>query len=147
MTVHRFMSMAEFQKLLKGETLHNSTNHAKDGYKTSSVGFCFTTDDPDEAIHYLSGNVDTDVCVTFDVKAVQLQKSTALYRNPSMPVPEGKLFVPPLDGEAIEKVEYCTQSYSLQTFHLLKVSTDYQYIPGRAYTQHMMSMVLARETK
>ena len=65
MVVHRFMSAEEWRRLQAGQLLVNESKHR--GFRSESRGFCFTTDDPKEAIHYLSGNVDTDVCVTMEV--------------------------------------------------------------------------------
>ena len=67
MIVHRFMSDLEYQRLMAGETLTNTTVHAAEGRKSRSVGFCFFTESPEEAIHWLSFNVSTDWCVTFDI--------------------------------------------------------------------------------
>lgn len=135
------MSMEEFRRLLNGDTLTNTTDHGSLGFKTSSIGFCFTTDAPDEAIHYLSGNIDTDICATFEVNAVQLQQSRATYRDASVAIDDA---TPLGEDPTIEKVEYCTQEYSLRTFHLLKITTAYQYIPNRAYIEHMRNMMLYR---
>ena len=82
MIVHRFMSDLEYQRLMDGETLTNTTVHAAEGRKSRSVGFCFFTESPEEAIHWLSFNVSTDWCVTFDIPDNLLQKSRARYRDP-----------------------------------------------------------------
>ena len=58
MILHRFMSEAEFERLLAGERLTNTTDfHGEQGRHTTSVGFCFFPEDPDEAIHWLRGIV------------------------------------------------------------------------------------------
>lgn len=55
------MSEAEYNKLMNGETLTNFKNHHEtDGKKSTSVGFCFFAEQPNEAIHWLRGIVDTD---------------------------------------------------------------------------------------
>ena len=49
------MSDAEFEVLTAGGRLMNATDHAKErGQLTDSIGFCFFTEDPDKAIHWLS---------------------------------------------------------------------------------------------
>ena len=63
MKVHRFMSDAEYEVLLAGGKLMNGTVHG-DRNKSTSVGFCFFTEDPDKAIHWLSGCCYPDWCVT-----------------------------------------------------------------------------------
>ena len=79
MVVHRFMSAEEWRRLQAGQLLVNESKHR--GFRSESRGFCFTTDDPKEAIHYLSGNVDTDVCVTMEVPEGMLRKTKAIYRD------------------------------------------------------------------
>lgn len=65
MIVHRFMSAEEYRRLVNGQLLVNESKHK--GFRSESRGFCFTTDEPKEAIRYLSGNVDTAYCVTMDI--------------------------------------------------------------------------------
>lgn len=65
MILYRFMSREELRRLEAGQTLINESKHK--GFRTESRGFCFTPDEPAQAIHWLSGNIDTDVCVKMEV--------------------------------------------------------------------------------
>ena len=111
MRVHRFMSEAEYDCLISGAKLMNATDHASRGQKTDSVGFCFFTEDPDEAIHWLSGCTYPDCCVTMDMPDTLLRESYGTYRDPErddllQPAPRGGI-------PTMRKREYCTTSYSL----------------------------------
>lgn len=117
MIVHRFMSDKEYQRLLAGETLTNTTVHAANGRKSLSVGFCFFTEPPEEAIHWLSFNVDTDWCITFDIPEQLLTKSMAHYRDPE----KDRWGAP----ASIWRTEWCLQKYSIHTVHI--VNADGQY--------------------
>lgn len=110
MRVHRFMSELEYRRLISGETLHNESCH--EGWLTSSVGFCFFTEDPDEAIHWLSGVTFPDYCVTMEVRPEYLRQSVGHYRNP--------------EGGTMEKAEYCMTSYSLKTVMVVAVTDRYR---------------------
>lgn len=118
MIVHRFMSDKEYQRLMAGETLTNTTVHA-DKNRSTSVGFCFFTEPPEEAIHWLSCIVDTDWCVTFDIPRRLLTKSRARYRDPkkddlTLPVPA-----------TIWRTERCLQEYSIHTAHIVKADDQW----------------------
>ena len=110
MKVHRFMSEGEYLKLLSGEMLYNDSRH--EGWLTTSVGFCFFTEDPDDAIHWLSGVTDPEYCVTMEIDERCLKKSVGHYRNP--------------DGGAIDKTEYSCIFYSLKTARILNVTEKYR---------------------
>ena len=99
MIVTRFMSRAEWDKLKAGETI---TNHRKHKAKTTSVGFCFTEDSPEDAWVYLSGVVDAAVCVTFDFPDGYLRKSCGVYADHS----EGAKF-----EDKVLKTEWCCVKY------------------------------------
>lgn len=114
MIVHRFMSDNEYQRLIKGETLINTRNHANDGSRTTSIGFCFFTEPPDEVIHWLSGNVCTDWCVTFDIQEDLLTESKGRYRDT-----EKDSFSNP----AVKwRREYCLQEYSIHTARIIEAT-------------------------
>lgn len=50
MILHRFCSKKEFEAYQRGDMLINNTDHrVKRGNATSSVGFCFFVEDPEEA--------------------------------------------------------------------------------------------------
>lgn len=117
MIVHRFMSDKEYQRLLAGETLTNTTVHAANGCKSLSVGFCFFTEPPEEAIHWLSFNVDTDWCITFDIPEQLLTKSRAHYRDPE----KDRWGAP----ASIWRTEWCLQEYSIRTVHIINADDQY----------------------
>lgn len=119
MIVHRFMSDKEYKRLLAGETLTNTTIHAAKGRKSMSVGFCFFIEPPEEAIHWLSFNVDTDWCVTLDIPVQLLTKSEARYRDPekddwNLPEPA-----------TIWRTEWCLQEYSIRTANIVKADNQW----------------------
>ncbi len=131
------MSRAEFERLMDGKQLVNESKH--NGFRSESRGFCFTTDDPKVAIHYLSGNVDTDFCVTMNIPDSILHKSKALYRDHqnhdvmSQPLPMNADDVP-----MVEKTEYCCTRYSRAKVRILAFTTEFSSIPGIKATQATM---------
>ena len=132
MIVHRFMSDKEYKALLAGETLTNTTVHANNGHKSTSVGFCFFTEAPEEAIHWMSFNVSVDWCVTFDIPRHLLTKSRGRYRDPerdSWDLPE---------PAAIWRTEYCLQQYSIQTARIITATDKW-----KGYEEAMIGQVLA----
>lgn len=74
MKLYRFMSIAECDKLLKGETLVNSTDHSKKrGTASSAKGFCFGIGDEQQAkkaLRRLRGIVSTDILMVFEPKNI-----------------------------------------------------------------------------
>lgn len=128
MILHRFMSSTEYEKLIAGGKLTNTTDHHKErGNKTTSVGFCFFPEDPDKAIHWLSGIVNTEVCVTFDINESLLTESTATYRDSEKDNIEGMSFLDLifLPAPRIERKEYCMTEYSLKVAKVLSATTEY----------------------
>ena len=101
MKVTRFMSRAEWDKLKAGQTITNNRRHEA---KTTSVGFCFTEDEPQVAWKYLDGIVDADVCVTFEFPEDFLTESTAKYADQS----EGAKMT-----DLMDKREWCCAEYSI----------------------------------
>lgn len=136
MILHRFMSEAEYDVLISGGKLLNTTDHHKErGNKTTSVGFCFFPEPPDKAIHWLSGIVNTEVCVTFDIDESLLTESTATYRDHEKDNSEGmslwELIFSPAPQifssvPQIERKEYCMTEYSLKVAKVLSVTTKYR---------------------
>lgn len=128
MILHRFMSEAEYEVLIAGGRLMNATDHHKEhGRKTTSVGFCFFPEDPDKAIHWLSGIVNTEVCVTLDIDESLLTESTGTYRDDEKDDIEGMsllelMFTP---APQIERKEYCLTEYSLDLAKVLGMTTEY----------------------
>lgn len=119
MIVHRFMSDKEYKSLMAGETLTNTTNHAANGKRSTSVGFCFFTEEPDKAIHWLSTIVTTDWCVTFDIPDQLLTKSRAHYRDP-----EHDSFEHPY---SIWRTEWCLQEYSLADVNVIGATEQWKH--------------------
>lgn len=111
------MSDKEYRLLLAGETLTNKTDHAANGCKSTSIGFCFFTEQPEEAIHWLSGNVCTDWCVTFDIPDQLLTKSRARYRDPERDSWD--------NPASMWLTEYCLQEYSLSKVNIIKADEQY----------------------
>jgi hypothetical protein len=122
------MSEAEYEVLIAGGRLMNATDHHKEhGRKTTSVGFCFFPEDPDKAIHWLSGIVNTEVCVTLDIDESLLTESTGTYRDDENDDIEGMsllelMFTP---APQIERKEYCLTEYSLDVAKVLGMTTEY----------------------
>ena len=104
MRVTRFMSLAEWKAFERGETLVNNTDHFKDGRGGStSVGFCFTEDEPSVTWEYLEGIVDADVWVTFEFPDGYLKKSSGKYADTR----EGAGFY-----DTVYRTEWCCTSYN-----------------------------------
>ena len=135
MILHRFMSESEYKKLVAGETLEN---HARHDAHTSSIGFCFTPSPPEESIHWLSGNVDTDVCVTMAVPDTMVAPCEARYRDIRKPMP-GTL--PAEDMATVTRKEYCCERYSIRDVRVLGVTTAFSRIPGRKETDALLRMM------
>ena len=103
MQVTRFMSRKEWDAFQDGKVLINETDHYKGGKDGStSVGFCFTEDSPEDAWVYLSGVVDADVCATFEFPDGYLRKSSGVYADHS----EGAGFF-----DKVVKTEWCCVKY------------------------------------
>ena len=119
MIVHRFMSDLEYRLLMRGDTMTNTTVHKNHGRKSTSVGFCFFTEPPEEAIHWLSFNVCTEWCVTFDIPDQLLTKSKAHYRDP-----EHDSFLTP---SSIWRTEWCLQEYSLSDVKVIGATEKWKY--------------------
>ena len=116
------MSEAEYDCLISGAKLMNATDHSKSGHNTNSVGFCFFTEDPDEAIHWLNGPANPELCVTMEIPDTLLRESYGFYRDPTRdnlhsPVPNGGI-------PRMRKTEYCTTQYSLADGVRVIASTD-----------------------
>lgn len=129
MIIHRFCSTKEYTDLLKGKCIHNSTDH-KLRFRTNSVGFCFFADDPDEAKHRLSGLVNFDFCLSFEVDESLLTKSYGIYCKWDK---NGM----PLENASFD--EYCTTQYSLKDFKLVRASSEYrEYAPNASELKRIM---------
>lgn len=120
MIVHRFMSALEFRKLMSGDVLENNSTH--DLNKTSSVGFCFFTEPPHEAIHWLGGCVDADYCVTMDIPKRMLTQAKAMYRDPKKHDPRR-----PYNSSTMSmvKTEWCCRKYSMNDVRVMNATTEF----------------------
>lgn len=121
MILHRFMSKREYDALMTGKKLVNTTNHAAQGEKSSSVGFCFFPEEPSEAIHWLSFIVDADVCVTMEIPGQLVTPTKGRYRDVEKDN-GGLLSEPPM----LWRTEYCLTEYSLQQVHVLYATEEYK---------------------
>lgn len=128
MILHRFMSNDEYRRLMAGEKLKNTTHHAAKGKKTTSVGFCFFPEDPEKAIHWLSGNVYPEQCVTMDIPDDMLTESKGFYRDA-----ERDLSV--TEFKHIERTEYCLTHYSLADGVRVISTTDSYKMYAEIYSQ------------
>ena len=135
MILYRFMSREELRRLQAGQTVVNESRHK--GFKTEARGFCFTPDDPKEAIHWLSGNIDTEVCVTFDVPDGMMRKVQATYRDTSRELPIA-LPMNSKDVAGIQRTEYCCTRYSLKQVRIVAVSSEFSGVPGIKETQALL---------
>ncbi len=134
--MHRFMSEMEFGALMSGETLVSHDRHPYE--RTTSVGFCFTPDDPSVAIKWLGGLVETDYCVTFEVPEGLLRKSIGEYRDVTVPLPDvGEGFVPQ-ETEMVRRVEYCAEHYSIRDFRIVSVSVSFRSVAGAKRIQKIL---------
>lgn len=118
MILHRFYSEAEYNAFMRGETLTNLTDHgAVRGYDVStSVGFCFFPEDPEDAKHWLSGIVDFDFCLTLDIPDSMLRLSHGRY--------------PDCD----RRTEFCCTKYDNASVKLIDVSTAFRtYAPNASW--------------
>lgn len=126
MILHRFCSKKEFEAYQRGDMLINNTDHrVKRGNATSSVGFCFFVEDPEEAKHWLSGIVDFDYCITVEVDESDVRKSWGRYADSKL-------------EKAMIKEEYCSKSYDNYRFRLLDATTKYStYAPNHSLLKQM----------
>lgn len=124
MELFRFMSNEEFKKLKKGEILYNDTIHIG---RTNSVGFCFLNLDeykPEDAIHFLSGIVNAEVCVKIKTKE-KFKKSYGIYAKPlnKASVIDVDFFFDLLIGlpkvERMKVIEYTCKNYSLNNVEII----------------------------
>ena len=122
MIVHRFMSDREYQCLMAGETLTNTTKHSEVGWRSTSIGFCFFTEPPEQAVHWMSFTVGSlDWCVTLDIPDHLLHKSRARYRDP-----ENDSWINPCPA-SIWRTEWCLQEYSIGTVRVIKADDQWAH--------------------
>ena len=129
MKLFRFMSAEECFKLMKGETLENSTDHSKKrGSASTAKGFCFGVGDEEQAkkaFRSLKGIVDWAFLLVLTVKPESeshFTKCKGRYVDYDMMVFEEKT----IDDYTFRDIplciidEYCTTSYSLEDLEEFK---------------------------
>ena len=126
MKLIRFMGSEELRKYLNGETLTNTTEWRAAGQASDSRGFCFFDDSepPEERLPYVSGVVDTDLVVMFEMvlfAKVDLHEGFGRYRDTEkdMPTLEELLTFTNLKFKKVR--EYSLTEYNTQILRLLKV--------------------------
>ena len=119
MKLYRFMSYAECDKLLKGETLVDSTDHSKKrGTASSAKGFCFGIGDKKQAkkaLRRLRGIVSTDILMVFELKDIgKFSSCKGRYIDYDKIDAEGKTIddYPITSSPTKYFDEYCISSYS-----------------------------------
>ena len=125
MKLYRFMSSLECLKLLKGETLANSTDHSKKrGTASTAKGFCFGIGDKEQAkrdFRRLKGIVDLGALIVFTLKPESESRFTPCqgrYVDYDKIDSEGKTVLDYSFGLEPRCMfdEYCTSRYSLEDF-------------------------------
>ena len=125
MKLYRFMSIAECDKLLKGEKLVNSTDHGKKRCTASTAkGFCFGIGDEEQAkkdFRRLNGIVDMGALMVFTLKPEsesRFAKCQGRYVDYDKLDAEKRTISDYLFGETPVCMfdEYCTNRYSLDDF-------------------------------
>ena len=122
MKLFRFMSRKEFKKYINEEELINNQNHhLNHKSKTNSIGFCFLNLDeykPEEALHFLSGIVDLDICAVFEVNEDKVKETYGIYARQDVNISLFDILIGKIPS--FEAKEYCTTKYSNKDFKLLK---------------------------
>ena len=126
MKLIRFMGSEELRKYLNGETLTNTTEWRAAGQASDSMGFCFFDDSepPEKRLSYVSGVVDTELVVTFEVvpfAKIDLHEGFGRYRDTEkdMPTLEELLTFTNIKFKKVR--EYSLMEYNNQILSLLKV--------------------------
>lgn len=120
MKLYRFMSIAECEKLVKGETLVNTTDHSvKRGSASTAKGFCFGIGDVGQAkkaLRRLRGIVNTEMLVVLEPKDItKFTPCKGRYVDYAKIEAEGKTVKDYPLGELPNMMsdEYCIWSYSI----------------------------------
>ena len=131
MKLYRFMSIAECDKLLKGEKLVNSTDHSKKrGTASSAKGFCFGIGDEQQAkkaLRRLRGIVSTDILMVFEPKDIgKFTSCKARYIDYDKIDAEGKTIddYPITSSPTKYFDEYCISSYSRDDINIDVLEKD-----------------------
>lgn len=120
MKLYRFMSIAECEKLVKGEMLVNTTDHSvKRGSASTAKGFCFGIGDVGQAkkaLRRLRGIVNTEMLVVLEPKDItKFTPCKGRYVDYAKIEAEGKTVKDYPLGELPNMMsdEYCIGSYSI----------------------------------
>ena len=131
MKLYRFMSIAECDKLLKGETLVNITDHSKKrGTASSAKGFCFGIGDEQQAkkaLRRLRGIVSTDILMVFEPKDIgKFTSCQGRYIDYDKIDAEGKTIddYPITSSPTRYFDEYCISSYSRDDINIEVLEKD-----------------------
>ena len=145
MKLYRFMSYAECDKLLKGETLVNSIDHSKKrGTASSAKGFCFGIGDEQQAkkaLRRLRGIVSTDILMVFEPKDIsKFTPCQGRYVDYEKIDSEGKCVDDyPIGGEPCRMFdEYCIESYSLNDIECVDLVSECSVVP--CYPEEVLRM-------
>ena len=130
MVVHRFMSDAEYEVLIAGGRLMNGTVHGENGSKSTSIGFCFFSEDPEVAVHWLSGICNTTWLVTLDFPPGYLKESVGTYRDAARDDLHSD------ERVTVERKEWCCTMYDNRVARVLDASREYAHLEQlRQYIQ------------
>ena len=136
MKLYRFMSYAECDKLLKGETLVNSTDHSKKrGTASSAKGFCFGIGDEQQAkkaLRRLRGIIRAERLLVFEPKDIsKFTPCQGRYVDYEKIDSEGKCVDDyPIGGEPCRMFdEYCIESYSLNDIECVDLVSECSVVP------------------
>lgn len=140
------MCAQEYKSLINGNVLVNFKQHNKNGSRTSSIGFCFFKEDPDEAVHWLSGIADLDWCVTMEVEDKFLVKSWGLYldeKNTDLSKPMNyEDFM--RSAKFIRREEFCRCRYSNAQVRILSATDKYSTMyPPRSGNKPFIRAMIA----
>ena len=136
MILHRFCSKEEYIAFITGKTLVNNTHHSET-QASSAVGFCFFTEEPEEAKHWLSGIVDFDWCLTFEVPRSKVVKCVGRYPK----------WVNGVNTGAVKRREYCTTHYNSETFKLVDATSKYREYAPNASVLHELFPTIFHSSK
>ena len=158
MKLYRFMSSLECLKLLKGETLANSTDHSKKrGTASTAKGFCFGIGDKEQAkrdFRRLKGIVDLGALIVFTLKPESESRFTPCqgrYVDYTKIESDGKTIVDYPFGMEPSCMfdEYCTTSYSLEDFEdfdAYNIWVDINKYPGKDFLE-LKSFIFSNNEK
>lgn len=132
MILHRFMSEREYHALILGKTLRNNTVHSRRGMHSTSFGFCFFAEDPEDAAHWLSGIVDFHWCVTFDVPDDRICRTKGEYASQD----SNGFF------DTTIRTEYCRTTYNSREFKIIDSTCKFNgRYPNKAESDEILKVM------